>query len=292
MNNSSYWNSVYNQWKDRANGVNASTYYNQTFIDRMNAAQDNIDNLVKSADQANSKVQASKDEYDTFKGEMRHYSEVDKENEEKFGVKTVFDEYEKSKDAVIATQTMINALPSSINANSNRVLTQSQREAAFQREYNRSYGRKLDIETSTANKYEETWKKARENATKASLATMNMQQANLENFNKAWASAVDNWNQAQRNVNTARYEKMNIESQYRQWQDQQAAAERKKAMMEMSAALDKYVASLKNENTMRVADLNARISNIDNSMNRVRQATSQALINYYQMNNYGYTPAF
>lgn len=288
---SSYWNGVYNQWKDRAAGVNADSYYNQSFVDRMNRAQENIDNLVSAQNQANSKVESSKDAYDTFKGEMRHYADVNEEQENEFGVQTAFSQYEKSKDAIAATQAMINALPSTINANSNRVLTQSQRDAAFQRQYS-GYSKKLTRETSQTSQYEETWKKARENATKASAEIMASEQNKLADFNKAWAAAVDNWYQAQENVRTAQYQKMDIESQYREWQRQEAARERQAALNEMNLALDAYVASIKNESNMRQADILANIEYRKSRMKDVYSTVADAFISNYQMKNYGYSRAF
>lgn len=288
---SAYWDSVYNQWKDRASGIDASNYYDQSFIDRINKAQENIDNLVDAQNQANSKVEASKDAYDTFKGEMRHYADVSKEQEDEFGVQTAFSQYEKSKDAIAATQAMINALPSTINANSNRVLTQSQRDAAFQRQY-QGYAKKLTADTSQTSQYEETWKQARENANKASAQIMAAEQNSLADFNKAWAAAVDNWYQAQENVSHAKYQKMDIESQYREWQRQQAARDRQSALNEMSLALDAYVSSVKNESNMRQADILANMEYRQSRMKDVYAAVADAWISNYQMKNYGYSRAF
>lgn len=288
---SAYWDSVYNQWKDRASGIDASNYYDQSFIDRINKAQENIDNLVDAQNQANSKVEASKDAYDTFKGEMRHYADVSKEQEDEFGVQTAFSQYEKSKDAIAATQAMINALPSTINANSNRVLTQSQRDAAFQRQY-QGYAKKLTADTSQTSQYEETWKQARENANKASAQIMAAEQNSLAAFNKAWAAAVDNWYQAQENVSHAKYQKMDIESQYREWQRQQAARDRQSALNEMSLALDAYVSSVKNESNMRQADILANMEYRQSRMKDVYAAVADAWISNYQMKNYGYSRAF
>lgn len=289
--NSGYWDSVYNQWKDRAAGVNADNYYNQSFVDRMNQAQENIDNLVNAENQANSKVEASKDAYDTFKGEMRHYADISKEQEDEFGVQTAFSQYEKSKDAIAATQSMINALPSTINANSNRVLTQSQRDAAFQRQY-QGYSRRLTSESTQTSQYEEAWKQARENSTKASVEIMASEQNKLADFNKAWAAAMDNWYQAQENVRTAKYQKMDIESQYREWQRQQAARDRQMALKEMTLALDAYVASIKNESAMRQSDILARVEYNKNRLKDAYATTAKAYVNYYQTNKYGYTRAF
>ena len=279
---SSYWNSVYNQWKDRASGINADNFYDSSFVDRLNNARQNIDNLVSEENQANSKVESSKDAYDTFKGQMRHYADVDTENEDKFGVQTAFDQYEKSKDAITATQNMINMLPSTINANSNRVLTQTQREAAFQRQYSETYGPKLSKENKRVNEYEQAWEKARENATLASTQFMQTQQNTLNDFNKAWTNAINNWHDAQERLSTARSQYYDIQGQYRDWQYQQASMERQRAMSQMSAALDIYVAYIKSEGSAKISNSNAEIEYRANNPGYYTRKVQEQIAAYHQ----------
>lgn len=246
-------------WKRQAESLerptfNAGDYYNQSFADRLKAAQTNIDNLVKASDQANSKVQESQDAYDTFKGEMRHYSEISKKQEDDFGVKTAMDNYNQSKDAVAATQAAINALPSSINANSNRVLTQSQRNAAYQAQYS-VYNRRMGLETSTSSEYEKVWQQARTNAVRAAAAEYAGQQQTLMDFNKAWTAALNNWNTAKSNVLKAQTEYSDIEAQYRRWQRQQYN-DRLARYIEESNRLNKlYISTLQNETSKRLAEI-------------------------------------
>lgn len=246
-------------WKRQAESLerptfNSSDYYNQSFVDRLKAAQTNIDNLVKASDQANSKVQESQDAYDTFKGEMRHYSEISKKQEDDFGVKTAMDNYNQSKDAVAATQAAINALPSSINANSNRVLTQSQRNAAYQAQYS-VYSRRMGLETSTSSEYEKVWQQARTNAVRAAAAEYAGQQQTLMDFNKAWTAALNNWNTAKSNVLKAQTEYSDIEAQYRSWQHQQYN-DRLARYIEESDRLNKlYISTLQNETSKRLAEI-------------------------------------
>ena len=45
MKNSAYWNSQYNYYMTHQ-PPKAESYYNQSFVDKMNEAQKNIDNLV------------------------------------------------------------------------------------------------------------------------------------------------------------------------------------------------------------------------------------------------------
>lgn len=255
-------------------------YYNQSvgksFADRIKEAQANIDNLVAARDQANAKVQESQDAYDTFKGEMRHYSEISDEKENEFGVTTAMDNYNQSKDAVAATQAAINALPSSINANSNRVLTQSQRNAAYQAQYS-VYSRRMGLETSTSSEYEKVWQQARTNAVRAAAAEYAGQQQTLMDFNKAWTAALNNWNTAKANVLKAKQERSDIESQYRTWQRQQYNIELYNYQKESDMLNKRYIKALENETSMRIAEIQSA-TNRALSDSQVRLAQEKARI--------------
>ena len=255
MDSSAYWQQQMDALKHP--DYNLNNYYNQSFVDRLKEAQTNIDNLVSAENQANSKVQESQDAYDTFKGEMRHYSEISDEKENEFGVKTAMDNYNQSKDAIAATQAAINALPSSINANSNRVLTQSQRSAAYQAQYS-VWSRKMGLESSASSEYEKVWEQARTNATRAAAAEYAGEQNKLTDFNKAWTAALNNWNTAKTNVLKARSERFDIESQYRSWQHEQYMKELTEYQKQYQSMLDKKLAAQRNELNMYLAELRAQ----------------------------------
>lgn len=258
MNNSSaYWKSEIEKLENSQRSFSYSNYYNNSFDDRLKAARENIDNLVKAENQANSKVQSSQDAYDTFKGEMRHYTDIKENQENDFGVKTAMDEYTKSKDAIAATQSAINALPSNINANSNRVLTQSQREGFYQAQF-ANYNRSLSITEKAASQYEKVWSQARENSLRAAAAEYGLQQQTLMDFNKAWVAALNNWNNAKTNTMKARTEYSNIEREYQSWKRNQFNLEQTRYLKEREIMYDKYIAALKNEMAMREAESKAR----------------------------------
>ena len=70
MSSSSYWDGQYKNLM--ANKPPSSdSYYNQSFVDRMNEAQRDIDNLVSEKDKSWSSMNQKKDEYDAFSGSMR-----------------------------------------------------------------------------------------------------------------------------------------------------------------------------------------------------------------------------
>lgn len=244
MANSDYWMSQINSLKTPE--FNSGKYYNQSFADRIKEAQTNIDNLVSARDQANAKVQESQDAYDTFKGEMRHYSEISDEKENEFGVATAMDNYNQSKDAIAATQAAIDALPSTINANSNRVLTQSQRTAAYQAQYT-VYSREMGLQSSASSEYEKVWEQARTNATRAAAAEWAGEQSKLSDFSKAWTAALNNWNTAKQNILVAQAQKSDVEAQFREWQHKQYMDELDRYYKQVQSMYDKYFAAKQDE---------------------------------------------
>ena len=252
MASSEYWKQQLDALKRPV--YDSGNYVNKSFVDRIKEAQDNIDNLVSAEEQANSKMQASQDAYDTFKGEMRHYSEISDEQENKFGVKTAMDNYNQSKDAIAATQNAIDVLPSSINANSNRILTQSQRMAAYQAEYS-VLERKMSRQSAASSTYEKVWEKARKGAMEETAAEYAGQQQTLSVFDKAWTAAINNWTTAKANVLKAKQERSDIESQYRTWQRQQYDTELYNYMKESDRLNKLYIGMLENETAMRIAEI-------------------------------------
>lgn len=292
MASSDYWMSQITSLKTPE--FDSGKYYNQSFADRIKEAQANIDNLVSARDQANAKVQESQDAYDTFKGEMRHYSEISDEKENEFGVTTAMDNYNQSKDAIAATQAAINALPSSINANSNRVLTQSQRTAAYQSQY-AAYSRKMGVQSSAASEYEKVWEQARTNATRAAAAEWTSDQNQLADFNKAWTAALNNWNTAKKNILVAQAQRRDIEAQFREWQHKQYMDELDRYYSQIQSMYKKYYAAKQDEfnrwkqekaeeNRLKLAQIDAEATR------RMADDNYQRLISQsLQSNNYGNT---
>ena len=280
----------------KAPEFSSANYFEQSFVDRIKKAQQNIDDLVSKENQANSRAQESQDAFDTFKGEMRHYSDISEEKENEFGVKTAMNNYNQSKNAIAATQAAINALPSTINANSNRVLTQSQRTAAYQTQF-ANYNRAMGIETRAVSEYEKTWERARENALKASANEYVSQQEQYTNLSNAWNSAMQEWNTAQNNVLQARTQMSNIESQYRTWQHKQYMRELELYLAKRENLNKEYLAQLSNETAMeiqRLASQTSRLaSNTQQSITESNYRRQQINEKYYNYAiNRGYNNAY
>lgn len=283
MSSSSYWDSQYkNLMANRP--PSSDSYYNQSFVDRMNEAQRDIDNLVSEKDKSWSAMNQKKDEYDAFSGSMREYNDIYNESKSKFGVEEGQETYEKSKKALALAQSTLDALPSTINASSNRVLTQSQREARYNALAD-SATRQIGIMTQQNSMYEKAWKNARENQATYAKAEMASQYAKLGDFNNAWVSAMNEYDNAVRRIENAKVNLNLIRNDYRMWQTRQWSQANTIWYNKLNNALSRYAQALNTEHTLyrlerekKMADSDAEIAYW---MNKGRERTSKMIANYY-----------
>ena len=283
MSSSSYWDSQYkNLMANRP--PSSDSHYNQSFVDRMNEAQRDIDNLVSEKDKSWSAMNQKKDEYDAFSGSMREYNDIYNESKSKFGVEEGQETYEKSKKALALAQSTLDALPSTINASSNRVLTQSQREARYNALAD-SATRQIGIMTQQNSMYEQAWKNARENQATYAKAEMASQYAKLGDFNNAWVSAMNEYDNAVRRIENAKVNLNLIRNDYRMWQTRQWSQANTIWYNKLNNALSRYVQALNTEHTLyrlerekKMADSDAEIAYW---MNKGRERTSKMIANYY-----------
>ena len=247
-------------------------FYNQSFVDRIAAAQRNIDNLVAEKDKAYSAANQAKGDYDTFTGNMRSYADVRAEAEDEFGVKQAQDDYEKTKSALAMTESVLEALPSSISAHSGRVLTQEQRNLA--------YGRQADIVnrtqsglSSAASTYEQAWKNARENQAAKAQAEMEVQRQNQQTLNAVWAGELNNFNQLQQNVSKSKMELLQEREAYQRWQNQQWQNEFAIWNAQLAAATQRVIEAIK-------SDYNETLASIQGNYLRGKQKTQNKTVYY------------
>ena len=180
----------------------ADDFYNQSFVNRIGEAQRNIDKLVNKRNAVDNKRLQAEDSYNTFFGNMRDYSSLNDEAEDKFGVKTSMENYEKSKYSIAAVEQSLSALPSTINRNSNVVLTQSQRELAYNTAADK-WTQKMNTEKQAASQYEQAWKNARENANAYAEKLYGQQKSDLESLSLAWAGQSELWQKTSEQINKA-----------------------------------------------------------------------------------------
>ena len=273
MSNSAYWNSQYNYYMNNR-PPKAESYYNKDFATKIREARENIDNVVAEKDKSWSAVNQKKDEYDAFNGSMKEYGDVYKSAENEFGVAEAKDTYEKSKEALALAESTLNALPSTINAASNRVLTQSQREARYNNLANMQMKRR-DSLLSQNSVYEQVWRNARENQAAYANAEIAAQQGKLSDYNNAYITAINAYSTASRKETIARTELSDWESAYRSWQHQQYANANQVWYANLATALNRYVEALNTEFVQRQAERDKQYSDDMARINYNRQKQSE-----------------
>lgn len=262
----------------------ADDFYSQSFVDRINEAQRNIDKAVSERNAADSKRQQSQDAYDTFFGNMRDYSSLQDESENKFGVQTATENYEKSRFAVAATEQAMDALPSSINRNSNVVMSQTRRELAFNTAADK-WGATMDTRQKQMDVNKEVWDRARENANAYAEQLYGEQKRDLESLSLQWATNTGLFQQATERVNSAESLKWNIKSDYRDWQWNQANIQNAYARARAEDAFNAYMIQQRYESIARQEQLQRQLAEsqmrIDEINRRYKERMAQTLVNYH-----------
>lgn len=249
MSSSAYWNDRYNYLISNQ-PPKSDSYYNQSFVDRINKAQQDIDNLVPEKDKAWSAAAQKQDDYNTFYGTVSNYSEIYNQAQSEFGVTEHQENYEKSKKALALAESTLSTLPSSINARSNRVLTQAQRE----QRYNILADRQMNYNTNLAAKtsaYEQVWKQARENQATYAKAEMASQWSKLSDYNNAWVMSMEEYLNAENRITKAQQDLLSTKEEYRNWQHQQYQNANTVWLKQLDTALDRYHESLQTEMLQR-----------------------------------------
>lgn len=245
-------NAIWNEYMSLSRvHYSADDFYNQSFIDRINKAQRDIDNLVSERNDISSKRQQAQDAYDTFSGNMRNYSSMLDESEDKYGVQTSMENYEKAKNAVLATEQALDALPSSINANSNVVMSQSRRELAYNVAANK-WGKTMETRQQATDVNKEVWDRARQNANAYAEQLYGEQLSTQESLSLQWAEKSSQYQQAVERIQSAESLKWNIQSDYRDWQWGQAEIQNAYARARAEDAFNRYMVQLKYEQTARM----------------------------------------
>lgn len=258
----------------------ADDFYDQSFVNRIGEAQKNIDNLVNKRNDVDAKRLQSEDSYNTFFGNMRDYSSLNDEAEDKFGVKTAMENYEKSKYAIAATEQSLSALPSTINRYSGVVLSQSQRELAYNTAADK-WTQKMNTDKQTASQYEQAWKNARENANAYAERLYGQQKADLESLSLAWAGQSELWQKTSEQINEAEAFKWQVKSDYRNWQWNQAKIKNAYARARAEDAFNRYIIQQRYESIALQEKFDKIMGEAQMAIQQSKERTAQTLVDYY-----------
>lgn len=283
MNDSAYWDSRYKYLMENQPPA-ASSFYNQSFVDRINEAQKNIDNLVAEKDKSWSAANQKQDDYNIFAGTMSEYKEVYTQATSEFGVPEHQENYEKSKKALALAEGTLAALPSSINASSNRVLTQVQREQRYNALADRHMAYKNNLMARTS-AYEQVWKNARENQAAYAKAEIASQQSKLADYNNAWIMSMNNYLNAENKLRQATVDMLGTKQEFRNWQAQQYENANRVWMEKLDTALNRYREALNTEMTIRKLDVATRRNETNALMADTQNSMANTLIAYNTYRN-------
>jgi hypothetical protein len=277
MSSSAYWNSQYNYYLTNRPPAPES-YYNKSFVDKINAAQKNIDNLVAEKDKSWAATGQKQDAYNAFEGTMSSYGDIYNNAENEFGVKSAEGSYEENKKAIALAESTLSALPSSINSSSNRVLTQSQREARYNALATKqmSYNDNLLARSSA---YEEVWKNAKANQAAYAKAEIAGQYSKLSDYNNAFTNAMNEYMEAEDRLRRGEEELRNWQQDYRMWQINQWSNERTIWLKNMTTALDRYMEALNTEMVQRQAKSDMEIALAEAKTKSLNEQSAQRRAN-------------
>ena len=211
---------------------------------------------------------------------MSSYDEVYAQSKSEFGIEEHRENYEKSKKALALAESTLSALPSSINSSSNRVLTQSQREARYNALSNRAMAYRDNL-LARSSAYEEVWKKAREEQSAYTKAEIAKQYSNLQKYNNAFVMAMNQYDSNAKKLLDAKIHKMNWESSYRNWQFNQWQNAETIWFNNLNAALDRYIEALDTELTMKQAEITKRRADTNARMASLKDSMADTLVAYH-----------
>ena len=271
--------SNYMELQRQAN-VSPDSFYNKSFVDRINDAQKNIDLMVEEKNQADSKRMQAQDAYDTFDGQMRNYSSMQDEAENKYGVTTAMENYEKSKYAVAAMEQTLSALPSTINRTSNVVMSQERRELAYNTQANK-WEQSMRTKQAITDVNKEVWDNARKMSNAFAQQLYGEQESTREALSLQWSNATSEYQKSIDRWQDARTLLSDIKSDYRSWQWQQASIANAYARAKAQDAFNDYLRQFDRELQDRLESYAKNQAVSDKRMKDIREQASKRRADNY-----------
>ena len=224
--------------------------YAHNFQDRINEANQSA--LGEEANYNQARTQ-SEQAYQAQQEAMKNrasYSDILNQAQESQGVNEARQQYKSDVEAVNAIRSAMNTLPSSINANSNVVLTNAQKQAALGNQMNK-YLNSYDYATREAEASGNILQQAQNAAFTAAEAGANEQQQNISNAMTAYNQEMANLQNAYNQLSNERQRVFNIygqmyEDEYKHMQEQlelyaqQLQAETSRYVADQNAAAQRY----------------------------------------------------
>ena len=271
--------SNYMELQRQAN-VSPDSFYNKSFVDRINDAQKNIDLMVEEKNQADSKRMQAQDAYDTFDGQMRNYSSMQDEAENKYGVTTAMENYEKSKYAVAAMEQTLSSLPSTINRTSNVVMSQQRRELAYNTQANK-WEQSMRTKQAITDVNKEVWDNARKMSNEYAQQLYGEQEKTREALSLAWSTSTSEYQKSIDRWQDARMLLTELKSDYRSWQWQQASIANAYARAKAQDAFNQYIFQYNKEMQNRLETYAMQQAASDYRISQIHEQAAQRRADSY-----------
>lgn len=271
--------SNYMELQRQAN-VSPDSFYNKSFVDRINDAQKNIDLMVEEKNQADSKRMQAQDAYDTFDGQMRNYSSMQDEAENKYGVTTAMENYEKSKYAVAAMEQTLSSLPSTINRTSNVVMSQQRRELAYNTQANK-WEQSMRTKQAITDVNKDVWDNARKMSNEYAQQLYGEQESTREALSLQWSNATSEYQKSIDRWQDARTMLTELKSDYRSWQWQQASIANAYARAKAQDAFNQYMLQYNKEMQSRLETYAMEQAASDYRIAQIHEQAAQRRANSY-----------
>jgi hypothetical protein len=160
------------------------------------------------------------------------------------------------------------------------VLTQSQRELAYNTAADK-WTQRMDTEKRAASQYEQAWKNARENANAYAEQLYGQQKSDLESLSLAWAGQSELWQKTSEQINEAEAFKWQVQSDYRNWQWNQANIKNQYARARAHDAFNRYIIQLQYENIARQEEYEKRMGELELQRQQNKERLAQSIVNSY-----------
>lgn len=223
----------------------ASDYYNNT---------DYLNDFNKNLSEVQGSIAGKEAEYNQYKGQSEaayqaqqeamknrtSYNDLLSQAEESKGVNQARQQYQSDVEAVNAINSAMNTLPSSINANSNVVLTNAQRQAALGNQMNK-YLNSYDYATRQAEKSSNLYQLAQNAAFTAAEAGATEQQQKISNAMNAYSQEAANLQNAYNQLANERSRMFDIYGQKYDEDYRRAQQRLQDEMQQRELAMQKYI---------------------------------------------------
>ena len=136
----------------------------------------------------------------------------------------------------------------------------------------------MNTEKQAASQYEQAWKNARENANAYAEKLYGQQKSDLESLSLAWAGQSELWQKTSEQINKAEAFKWQVQSDYRDWQWNQAQIKNAYARARAEDAFNRYRIQSRYEQIAQQEAYNRRMAEIELQSQQRKERLAKTLV--------------